>query len=52
LLHHLEIAALTWTMLTDANGRIAQMLELPARAAKSGSGPRLGVESKEVVHPS
>jgi integrase len=36
-----EIAALTWTMVTDAHGRVGRVLELPARAAKVGSGRRI-----------
>jgi integrase len=38
-----EIARLTWPMVTDARGRIGRMIELPARAAKKGSGRRIPV---------
>ena len=33
-----EIAHLTWAMITDPTGDIGTVLELPARAAKKGSG--------------
>ncbi len=33
-----EIARLTWAMVTDPTGAISTALELPARAAKKGSG--------------
>ncbi|MBB3930027.1 integrase/recombinase XerD [Kaistia hirudinis] len=36
-----EIARLTWRMVTDHRGRIATTIELPARAAKKGSGRRI-----------
>jgi len=36
-----EIARLTWSMVTDSHGRVAAMIELPARAAKKGSGRRI-----------
>src|SRR5690348_8366766 len=38
-----EIAQLTWAMVTDARGRIGVVLELPARAAKKGSGRRIPI---------
>lgn len=36
-----EIARLRWGMVTDARGRVGATLELPARAAKMGSGRRI-----------
>jgi integrase len=36
-----EIARLTWSMVTDSRGRVATIIELPARAAKKGSGRRI-----------
>jgi integrase len=36
-----EIARLTWSMVTDSRGRVAAIIELPARAAKKGSGRRI-----------
>lgn len=36
-----EISRLTWPMLLDSQGRVADVLELPARAAKKGSGRRV-----------
>jgi integrase/recombinase XerD len=36
-----EIAALTWSMVADARGRIGTVLELPAHSAKCGSGRRV-----------
>lgn len=36
-----EISRLTWSMVLDSQGRIADVLELPARAAKKGSGRRV-----------
>lgn len=36
-----EIAALTWAMVTDAHGAIGPAIELPAIAAKKGSGRRI-----------
>src|SRR6185436_16765552 len=38
-----EIAALTWDMVTDAHGAIGPTIELPAIAAKKGSGRRIPV---------
>jgi integrase/recombinase XerD len=38
-----EIARLTWPMVTDARGRIGDVLELPARAAKMGGGRRIPI---------
>ena len=38
-----EIAALTWPMVLDARGEVASMIELPAAAAKKGSGRRIPV---------
>jgi integrase len=38
-----EIARLTWPMVTDARGKIGDVLELPARAAKMGSGRRIPI---------
>ena len=38
-----EIAHLTWPMITDAHGKVGTMLELPARAAKKGSGRRVPI---------
>ena len=38
-----EIAWLTWPMVTDARGRIGAVIELPARAAKKGSGRRIPI---------
>ena len=36
-----EIAALTWEMVLDAHGHIGKHVELPAAAAKNGSGRRI-----------
>jgi len=36
-----EISRLTWSMILDSQGRVADVLELPARAAKKGSGRRV-----------
>ena len=36
-----EIAALTWEMVLTARGEVGPVLELPAAAAKKGSGRRL-----------
>ncbi len=33
-----EIAQLTWAMVTDSNGEIADSIELPGAVAKYGSG--------------
>lgn len=38
-----EIAHLTWPMITDAHGKVGTILELPARAAKKGSGRRVPI---------
>ncbi len=38
-----EIARLTWPMVTDAHGKIGTVLELPAKAAKKGSGRRVPI---------
>src|SRR5579872_1740291 len=38
-----EIARLTWPMVTDARGHIGTLMELPARAAKKGSGRRIPI---------
>jgi integrase/recombinase XerD len=36
-----EISRLTWPMVLDAQGRVAEVMELPAKAAKMGSGRRV-----------
>ena len=36
-----EIAALRWEMVLDATGRVGRFIELPAIAAKKGSGRRI-----------
>ena len=36
-----EISRLTWSMVLDSQGRVADVLELRARAAKKGSGRRV-----------
>ena len=41
-----EIAALTWDMVTDARGSIGPVIELPAVAAKKGSGRRIPAPSR------
>src|SRR4051794_3026146 len=41
-----EIAALTWPMVTDSRGAVDRSIELPASAAKKGSGRRIP------IHPS
>jgi integrase len=38
-----EIAWLTWPMVTDARGQIGTVMEIPARAAKKGSGRRIPI---------
>jgi integrase len=38
-----EIARVTWPMVTDAQGKIGTVLELPARAAKMGGGRRIPI---------
>lgn len=40
-----EIARLKWTMVLDARGNVGHMLELPARAAKKGSGRRIPIHA-------
>ena len=36
-----EIACLTWSMVTDADGQVAEMLALPNRASKGRGGGRM-----------
>ena len=36
-----EISRLTWAMVSDAQGRVGTIIELPAKAAKKGSGRRI-----------
>ena len=36
-----EIACLTWSMVTDADGQVAEVLALPNTASKGGGGGRL-----------
>ena len=38
-----EIARLTWPMVSDARGKVGTILELPAKAAKKGSGRRVPI---------
>jgi integrase/recombinase XerD len=38
-----EIARLTWAMVSDARGGIGTVIELPAKAAKMGSGRRIPI---------
>ena len=38
-----EIARLTWPMVSDASGKIGTVMELPAKAAKKGSGRRIPI---------
>ncbi len=38
-----EISALRWDMVSDAKGRIGTVIELPAYAAKCGSGRRIPI---------
>ena len=38
-----EIAALTWAMILDASGKVGRFIELPAIAAKKGSGRRIPI---------
>jgi integrase len=38
-----EIAHLTWPMVTDAHGKVGAIIELPAKAAKKGSGRRVPI---------
>lgn len=38
-----EIARLTWPMVTDAQGKIGTVIELPANAAKMGGGRRIPI---------
>lgn len=38
-----EIARLTWPMVTDAQGKIGTVIELPAKAAKMGGGRRIPI---------
>ena len=38
-----EIGRLTWPMVSDASGKIGTVIELPARAAKKGSGRRIPI---------
>lgn len=40
-----EIARLTWPMVTTAGGKIGTILELPAKAAKKGSGRRIPIHA-------
>ena len=41
-----EIASLTWGMVVDARGQIDPILELPANAAKNGSGRRIPLHAE------
>ena len=41
-----EIAHLTWQMITNAKGQIADSIELPAASAKMGSGRRIPMHPK------
>ena len=36
-----EIACLTWSMVTDAGGQVAEVLALPNRASKGQGGGRM-----------
>ena len=38
-----EISRLTWPMVLDAKGRVSDIMELPAKAAKKGSGRRIPI---------
>ena len=38
-----EIARLTWPMVSEASGKIGTVIELPAKAAKKGSGRRIPI---------
>ncbi len=38
-----EISRLTWPMVLDSKGRVGEVMELPARAAKKGSGRRVPI---------
>src|SRR4051812_38775722 len=40
-----EIAALTWSMVTDPAGDVSWFIDLPAGAAKKGSGRRIPLHS-------
>ena len=40
-----EIGRLTWPMVTSAGGKIGTTLELPAKAAKKGSGRRIPIHA-------
>ena len=41
-----EISRLTWPMVLDAQGQVGDVLELPARAAKKGSGRRIPIHAE------
>lgn len=38
-----EVAALEWSMVLDANGKVAQLISLEDRAAKMGSGRKIPI---------
>jgi integrase len=40
-----EISRLTWPMVLDAKGKVGDMMELPASAAKMGSGRRIPIHT-------
>lgn len=44
-----EISRLTWPMVLDAKGRVGDIMELPAKAAKKGSGRRIPLH-EELKH--
>jgi integrase len=47
-----EISRLTWPMVLDAKGNVSNIMELPAAAAKMGSGRRIPVhpDLKKALH--
>jgi integrase len=47
-----EISRLTWPMVLDAKGRVSNIMELPAAAAKMGSGRRIPMhpDLKKALH--
>ena len=41
-----EISRITWPMVLDARGRVSDIMELPAKAAKKGSGRRIPIHTE------
>jgi len=46
-----EVASLTWSMVTDTTGELADAISLPNRASKGKNGGRTIVYQRDVVGP-